>query len=71
MNYESNCQLKVTHLLSKTNLFLYKNNFIGSYKTIEEHYAVIFQELSNQKGQLYLADLLQNWYIYILYTLKN
>ena len=40
---------------------------IGSYKAIEEHYTVIFQELSDFKSQLFLTDLLQNWYIYSMY----
>ena len=44
-----------------------KTIFTGFYKTIEEHYAAIFQELSNLKCQLLSAYLLQNWYTDSIY----
>ena len=40
-------KLKLTHLPPQTNLFFMKRIFIDSYKTIEECYTVIFQELSD------------------------
>ena len=46
INNKSFWQLRVTHLPPETSLFLMKAIFIGSYRTIEEHYTVISQELS-------------------------
>ena len=44
--------------------------FKGSYKTIEEYYAVIFQELCGLKSYLFLTNMLHIG-IYTLYTLSN
>ena len=60
-------QLKVTCSPPNINLFFMKTNFMGSYKTIEEHYTVIFQELSVLECQLFSTELLQNWYVYSIY----
>ena len=40
--YKSNCQLKVTHLPLKTNLFFMKTIFIGSYKTMRRALCQLF-----------------------------
>ena len=48
-----------------------KTVFIGSYKTMEECYGVIFPKLSDFKSQIILADMLQNWYMYSIYPQQS
>ena len=59
----------MTHFPPKTNHFFMKTIFIGSYKTIEECYTVIFQELCDLKNIRYLTRICFKIYIYTLYTL--
>ena len=66
-----NLQLNLTHLPPKSNLFFMKTIFIGSYKTIEEYYAVIFQKLSNLKMLIIFNESTSKNGICSLYTISN
>ena len=54
----------MTCLPSKTDIFFMETIFIGSYKTIEECYAVTFPKIGDFKSQIFSTDSLQKWYIY-------